>query len=351
MTQFGAPAVAELDVAALRDLAGQFQSNCVAELSRPFPQDPIRQLLGAVEAVLRSWNAQRAIEYLRLQGVSDEGGTAVTVQAMVFANKGVMSGSGVGFIRDPATGEKHLYADFLLDAQGQDLVAGTHATGQPESAIASIPGLDHQLRSICATLEAIFTDPQDFEFTVEDGTLWLLQTRAAKRTPWAALQIACDLVDEGLIDPDTALERLRPYDLHRISRVLATFTASVGSGSPTPTGTRSVRQHQPESASPPAGSPCDRTPRSRRLDTANPSSWSANKRPPNTSPPWPHVAKLTATGARTSHAAVVARQLGVVCFVNGQHMTIDLEAGRLSISGHHLDENDPTAMTKPGPVS
>ena len=141
---------------------------------------------------------------------------------MVFGNMGMNSGSGVGFTRDPASGEDRLYVDFLLNAQGEDIVAGRNAVGESEELIAAVPGLAHQLQQVRKRLEALFHDAQDFEFTVEDGTLWMLQTRSAKRTPLAALRIACDLVDEGLIDPNTAVQRLdgiRPrHDLNRTTR-------------------------------------------------------------------------------------------------------------------------------------
>ena len=150
----------------------------------------MQQLLGAVEAVLRSWNAERAVVYRRLRDLTDLTGTAVTVQAMVFGNMGTTSGSGVGFTRDPSTGENRLYLDFLLDAQGEDVVAGRKRSDDAAPSVAAIPGLGDELQRVRGTLEAIFADAQDFEFTVENGKLWLLQTRTAKRTPWAALQIA-----------------------------------------------------------------------------------------------------------------------------------------------------------------
>jgi pyruvate, orthophosphate dikinase len=215
----GVPAVAELDVAALRGVVRDLQDVYESAAGHPFPQDPMAQLLGAVEAVLRSWHGARAAAYRELEGLTGLAGTAVIVQAMVFGNMGVTSGSGVGFTRDPATGEDRLYADFLLNAQGEDVVAGRHATGDPEPLIAALPGLAHELQTVRRRLEALFGDAQDFEFTVEEGKLWLLQTRTAKRTPWAALHIACDLVDEELIDPATAVHRLGDYDLDSITRV------------------------------------------------------------------------------------------------------------------------------------
>ena len=215
----GVPDVSELDVAGLRDLVAELLEVYRATAGRPFPQHPMQQLLGAVEAVLRSWNAERAVAYRRLRDLTDLTGTAVTVQAMVFGNMGTTSGSGVGFTRDPSTGENRLYLDFLLDAQGEDVVAGRKRSDDAAPSVAAIPGLGDELQRVRGTLEAIFGDAQDFEFTVENGKLWLLQTRTAKRTPWAALQIACDLVDEGVIDPAVALDRLREYDIDGIVHV------------------------------------------------------------------------------------------------------------------------------------
>ncbi len=172
-----------------------------AELAgEPFPQEPLAQLESAVEAVFRSWRSPRALEYRRLHGIPDDLGTAVTVQAMVFGNMGNTSGSGVGFTRDPTTGENALYLDFLWNAQGEDVVSGRHAVQDGSAIKLRTPALDRQLRQVCEQLEHLFCDTQDFEFTIQEGRLYLLQSRAAKRTPWAALRVACDLVDEGVID-------------------------------------------------------------------------------------------------------------------------------------------------------
>ena len=171
--------------------------------------------------MLRSWRAPRAVEYHRLERLERLEhlvGTAVTVQAMVFGNLGAASGSGVGFTRDPATGADRLYFDFLVDAQGEDVVAGRRRAGVFRRLAETVPGLPDGLEGLRRTLESVFGDAQDFELTVEDRMLWLLQTRTAKRTPWAALQIVCDLVTEGCIDEATALERLAGYDLETIVR-------------------------------------------------------------------------------------------------------------------------------------
>ena len=225
------PDVDELDVAALRVVVDRFLELYRSLTGQPFRQDPMEHLRSAVESVLRSLSAPRAVDYRRLANLDDRAGTAVVVQSMVFGNMGMESGSGVGFTRDPATGEDRLYVDFLLNAQGEDIVAGRHAAGDATALIAGVPGLAHQLQHVREQLEALFHDVQDFEFTVENGVLWMLQTRDAKRTPLVALRIACDLVDEGLIDPSTAVERLAGYDLDAISTARLDTTATpIGCG-------------------------------------------------------------------------------------------------------------------------
>ncbi len=178
----------------------------------------MEQLLGAVEAVLRSWNDDKARHYRRINGIDDAMGTAVTVQAMVFGNNGGTSGAGVGFTRDPATGENRLYLDFLFNAQGEDVVSGRHAGHETCALSQRLPLVAAELARIRAVLEAEFHDMQDFEFTVENGRLYLLQTRAGKRTPWAALRIAVDMVGERLITPAQALIRLDGIALERLER-------------------------------------------------------------------------------------------------------------------------------------
>lgn len=329
--QHGVPDVSELDVASLRELVARLLAAYRSAAGRPFPQDPRRQLEQAVEAVLRSWDSERAVEYRRLQGVPDLPGTAVTVQAMVFGNLGSRSGSGVAFTRDPATGAHQMYVDFLPAAQGEDVVGGRRAaTGSPPL-VATVPRLDRQLESVGATLEELFADAQDFEFTVEDGELWLLQTRSAKRTPLAALQIACDLVDEGLIDPGVAVDRLSGYDLETIVVLRL-------EGEP---GVRPAGHATPASAGVAAGAVALDVDAARRLagqgqdailvrgtaSTADVAALAACR------------GLLTATGSRTSHAAVVARQLGVVCLVGCPDLSIDLDARQFRLGGRLFRES------------
>lgn len=332
LARHGLATVSELDAAALRDVVGNLKDLYRSVAGRAFPQDPMEQLLGAIEAVLRSWNAERAVEYRRLEGITGLAGTAVTVQAMVFGNRGVTSGSGVGFTRDPATGDNRLYVDFVLNGQGEDVVGGRHGAGDPEPLIAAVPGLADELQTLRRTLEAVFGDVQDFEFTVEDAKLWLLQTRSAKRTPWAALQIACDLVTEGVLDPAAALDRLRDYDLERISRTsLAPDLDIEPIGCATPAGIGVVS----------GGIALDAN-SAHRFAESGESVILVREETSTDDIAALAVCRglLTASGARTSHAAVVARQLGVVCLVNCTALSIDLPTRTLRIGSTQLGEHD-----------
>jgi pyruvate,orthophosphate dikinase len=326
----GVPSVSELDAEALRGVVQRFKASYRSATANAFPQDPVRQLRGAVEAVLRSWNADRAVTYRRREGLTDLVGTAVTVQAMVFGNLGTDSGAGVGFTRDPATGANRLYVDFLLDAQGEDVVAGRHRATNADALIGAVPGLAQKLQSTRRTLEELFHDAQDFEFTVEEGRLWLLQTRDAKRTPWAALQIVCDLVDEGLIEPATALERLAPYHLDDISRdrlAVETTVEPLAAGVPASTGVtvgRIACSAERARSYAEAGDAVILVRHDASTDDIAALTCCRGL--------------LTATGTRTSHAAVVARHLGLVCVVGCADLALDADDGRLRLGDRTLNE-------------
>ncbi len=330
------PDISELGVASLRELVGRLQLVYHSLTGRPFPQDPHEQLLGAVDAVLRSWNSERAVEYRRLQGLSGLPGTAVTVQTMVFGNLGLRSGSGVAFTRDPATGRNEMYLDFLPNAQGEDVVAGRHQVAGSGMLIASIPGMVRQLESVRRTLEELFSDAQDFEFTIEDGKLWLLQTRTAKRTALAALQIACDQVDEGIIEPAIALQRLDGYDLDQIKLLqLEHDTGIEPAGCATPASTGVAAGHvalDVDTALRLAGQDLPVILVREHASTADIAALAVCR------------GLLTATGSRTSHAAVVARQLGAVCLVNCADLSISPRGRQLQIGNHHLQEQDPITI-------
>lgn len=295
-----------------------------------FPSDPFQQLLAAVGAVFRSWNAPKAREYRTLHGLDDSLGTAVTVQAMVFGNAGGASGSGVGFTRDPSTGAKELYMDFLLDGQGEDVVSG-RSTARDAGLLQRVsPTVQASLRDACAALEATFGDMQDFEFTVEDGNLYFLQSRDGKRTPLAALRIAVDQVAEGLISKETALARLSAYDIGRLE--MRRFEK--------PEGTAALALATPASAGVAVGRVVTDSERAR--DAAAKGQDVILVRTDFSTDDIAGIAAaagiLTANGARTSHAAVIARQMGKVCLVDCAGLRVDDKRGRVVLNGREFSD-------------
>jgi pyruvate,orthophosphate dikinase len=326
-----APAASELDSAALEALTQEFLVLFAAHAGQPFPQEPRDQLAGAVEAVFRSWQSPRATEYRRLHHLDDLAGTAVTVQAMVHGNMGGTSGSGVAFSRNPATGENQLYVDYLANAQGEDVVSGRYPLQDSRSLQQTMPELYRQVRHVGRQLETLFGDAQDFEFTVQEGRLYLLQARRAKRTPWAALRIACELVAEGLIDPPTALRHLSTYDLDSIQwvRLQAPGQAPLCTGVPASAGVA-------------AGAIV--------FDVESAVRWAMSGRPPlllRSEISTTDIAGLaacagvlTSCGGRTSHAAVVARQLNKVCIVGCRALFIDSQRQSCRLGERWFHEGD-----------
>jgi len=252
---------------------------------------------------------------------------------MAFGNSGSTSGAGVGFTRDPATGSDGLYVDFLFNAQGEDVVSGRHAVRDTEHLSRRLPLIWGELQRIKAVLEREFHDMQDFEFTVEDGQLYLLQTRAGKRTPWAAVQIAVDMVHEGLLTPADALARLRPYDLERIERTRLAAEAShpepLTAAVPASIGVaRGVLAFDPRRAAELAAHGQHVILARSEIATGDIEGIAAAE------------GVLTATGGRTSHAAVVARQLGKVCLVGCSALSVDAGERSGVIAGQPLSEGD-----------
>ncbi|MDX1620583.1 MAG: pyruvate, phosphate dikinase, partial [Nitriliruptorales bacterium] len=297
-----------------------------------FPDDPRDQLIAAVEAVFRSWNGRRARNYRRLEGIPDDLGTAVNVQAMVFGNLGQDSGTGVVFTRDPATGAPEPYGDFLLSAQGEDVVAGVRNT-EPFAALADhFPDVHAQLVEVLDQLEDRFRDMCDVEFTVERGRLWVLQTRVGKRSAPAALRIAVDMADEGLISEEEAVRRFQPEQLERLlhpsfdpDATRTTLTTGLG-------------------ASPGAAS-------GRVRFTADEAEQHAEDGEavilvrPETSPEDLHglVAAhgvLTSRGGLVSHAAVVARGIGKPAVCGADEIQIDVESRCFSVGEIEVHEGD-----------
>ena len=323
----GAESPQDLDPLSLRDLARALAGLMPEITGHEMPPDPLQQIVAAIESVLQSWTSPWAREYRRINGLDETTGTGVLIQAMVFGNSGPHSGSGVGFTRNPSTGDRELFVDFLFNAQGEDVVAGRLPVAERQRLPQALPKVWTQLQSSTAVLEREFRDMQDFEFTVDGGRLYFLQTRPGKRTPWAALRIATDLVRERLLDPATALRRLAPYDLDAIGRVYV----------------------QPRSADIPLG---HATPASIGVATgaivfdADRARTIGGERPvilvrsELTTDDVAGLAAaqgvLTTCGGRTSHAAVVARQLGKVCLVGCADLHVDAGARECSLGGRRL---------------
>src|SRR6516165_3231354 len=203
----------DLDAKALQEVIAEYKKVVKKHAKRDFPQDPHEQLVMARDAVFRSWNNDRARHYRRINNISDDLGTAVNVQAMVFGNLGDTSGTGVGFTRNPANGEKEFYGEFLMNAQGEDVVAGIRTPLHIAELEKRMPEVYNQLREITSRLERHYRDVQDFEFTIQDGKLYMLQTRNGKRTGIAAVRIAIQMVEEGLITKEEAIFRVEPNQL------------------------------------------------------------------------------------------------------------------------------------------
>ena len=324
----------ELDEAALRHVVGRYEALIRTRTKRAFPQDPGQQLRMARDAVFRSWQNPRAKEYRRIYDIPDEIGTAVNVQMMVFGNAGDRSATGVGFTRNPATGEKEFYGEFLVNAQGEDVVAGIR-TPQPIHELAPLmPKAYTALRRITARLERHYRDVQDFEFTIQDEQLFMLQTRSGKRTGQAAVVIATDLVSEKLITPKQAIQLVDPESL---SQLLApVFDPDAWKQLP------AVARGLP--ASPGAAS-------GQAVFTAEDAvRWTNEGKPvvlirKETVPDDIHgmfVAQgvLTATGGMTSHAAVVGRQMGKPAIVGAGELQVEVAERRMSVRGRTVREGD-----------
>ena len=324
----------DLDEAALRDVVERFKRVARKKTSRDFPQDPLQQLKLARDAVFRSWQNPRAQEYRRIYDIPDHIGTAVNVQAMVFGNTGDRSGTGVGFTRNPATGAKEFYGEFLINAQGEDVVAGIRTPRPIRELETVMPKAYAQLRQITTRLEKHYRDIQDFEFTIQDEQLYMLQTRSGKRTGYAAVVIATDFVDEKLVAPRDAVKMVEPEALSQLLSPI--FDPKEWKALPLAT--------KGLPASPGAASgeivftadhAVEWTRRGRRVMLVR----------KETVPDDIHgmfVAQgiLTATGGMTSHAAVVGRQMGKPSVVGAGALQIDERARTLRVGGTTLKEGE-----------
>lgn len=325
----GAGGVQALDGEALERLVAIYE-DVIEQYSPGLAAEPMDQLNSATEAVYRSWMSERAVVYRKLHRLDDLAGTAVAVQAMVYGNCGSASGSGVAFSRDPSTGAAAPVIDVLFASQGEDVVSGSH-TPDTEAAIArSMPTVAAQLRDALRRLEDDFGDVQDVEFTIENGKLWLLQTRAAKRTPQAAVRFAIDFVREGRITPAQALQRLDGIDLSALAtRHLLDAGTPAACGTGASAGIAVGRAaFDPASAMrlAAAGDPIILV----RPDTttADVAGFAAA------------AGIVTAIGGRTAHAALVARQMGKPCVVGCVALAVEPGQHRARVDGATLNEGD-----------
>ena len=318
----------------LKEVIAGYKEVVKRELGREFPQDPKDQLLEAIKAGFRSWNNDRAILYRKMYGISDSLGTAVNVQSMVFGNSGNDSGTGVAFTRNPANGENKLFGEFLVNAQGEDVVAGIR-TPQPISEMAdAFPEVYAQFEKIANTLENHYKDMQDMEFTVEDRKLFMLQTRNGKRTAAAAVKVAVDLVKEGLIDKDTAVMRVEPDQINQLLHPV--FDAD------------ELKKASPVTKGLPASPGAATGQIVFSADDAAAFAAEGKKvilvreetSPEDLAGMVAAEGILTARGGMTSHAAVVARGMGKCCVSGCKEITVDEASKTLTVGGKVYTEGD-----------
>ena len=324
----------ELTAEDLKELANQFKAEYKSKIGEDFPTDPKEQLMGAIKAVFRSWDNPRANVYRRDNDIPYSWGTAVNVQMMAFGNMGNTSGTGVAFTRDPATGEKHLMGEFLMNAQGEDVVAGVRTPQKIDELKKVMPEVYDQFVNICHTLENHYRDMQDMEFTIEDKKLYMLQTRNGKRTAKAALKIACDLVDEGMISEEEAVLMIDPRNLDTLLH--PQFDAAA---------LKSAKPVAKALAASP-GAACGKV----VFTAEDAKEWAARGEKVvlvrlETSPEDIEGMKasqgiLTVRGGMTSHAAVVARGMGTCCVSGCSEIAMDEENKKFVLAGKTYVEGD-----------
>ena len=328
----GAKNDSDLDEGTLRNLVEEYKSLVRSSTGNEFPMDPTTQLWGAIEAVWRSWTLKKAVDYRRVNGIAESLGTAVNVVSMVFGNLGDDSGTGVAFTRNPSTGEKKFYGEFLINAQGEDVVAGIRTPLSIDEMRRKLPEAYTELRETEQRLERHFREMQDIEFTVERGRLYLLQTRTGKRTAAAAVLIATEMVDEGLIEPATAVRRVAPEQLDQLlhpvidSGVRATplctgLPASPGAASGIVVFDPDVAEHRAAAGEHVILVRDETTPEDFHGIVAA-------------------RAVLTARGGMTSHAAVVARGMGKCAVVGCREIHVDLDHRRFAVGGMSIAEGE-----------
>ncbi|WP_256621984.1 pyruvate, phosphate dikinase [Methanolobus chelungpuianus] len=322
----------QLTASALKQLADKFKDIIKKKTGSEFPQDPRRQLQMAIEAVFNSWNNQRAIRYRKLNNIPMDWGTAVNVQTMVYGNMGETSGTGVAFTRDPATGKKEFFGEYLMNAQGEDVVAGIRTPLTIATLAQKMPGAYTQLVDICQKLEKHFKDMQDIEFTIQEGKLYMLQTRNGKRTAAAALNIAVDMVNEGLIDKKTALMRVRPEQIDQLLHPMIDPSAKyevIATGLPASPGAAVGKvvftaEHAEEMAA-----------LNKKVILVR-----AETSPEDIGGMDAAQGILTVRGGMTSHAAVVARGMGKPCVAGCGALSIDIHEKVFTVNDLRIKEGD-----------
>jgi pyruvate, orthophosphate dikinase len=332
LKQDGLKYTSEMDTTALKNLCTEFKQVFKTATGTEFPQDPWKQLYSAISAVFNSWFSQRAETYREINKIDSTTGTACLIQSMVFGNSGGHSGSGVGFTRNPADGKNELFIDYLSNVQGEDIVSGRHNVDDVDTLQRKYPVIYSELQQIKEGLEKEFSDMQDFEFTIEQGELYLLQTRNGKRTPMATLCIAIDLVDEGLITITDALDMLKKinlkelysYKLHQ-SPDLTPITSGIIASTGIVSGIITLDEEKAKEYS-----KKNKTIVLVREETSTNDIGAMNLAD----------AVITVTGGRTSHAAVVARQLGTACIVGCHDIQIDMNRRCIYVEDQIYSEGD-----------
>ncbi len=318
-----------------RAITERFQAIIEKEAGIEFPQDPYEQLKLATEAVFASWNGRRAVDYRNAAGIAHDLGTAVNMVTMIFGNMGETSGTGVAFTRDPAAGEKVLYGDYLINAQGEDVVAGIRNTKPIAELQQDLPQAYAEFADICQKLEKHYLEMQDVEFTIEQGKLWMLQTRTGKRTAQAAIKIAVDMVSEGLISKEDAVLRVEPGQVDALLHPQFDPAAKAAAG----------RLAKGVNASPGAAVgrlyfDADTAERMAREEGQDVIMIRPETKPDDVHGMLAAKGILTSRGGATSHAAVVARQFGIPAVVGCDQLEIDLEKRAVKAGGTVLKEGD-----------
>ncbi|MDI6772463.1 MAG: pyruvate, phosphate dikinase [bacterium] len=328
----------DLDADDLRGIADDFRRLIKTERGTEFPQDPREQLRTAILAVFNSWQGKRAVDYRNFHGISHDLGTAVNVQVMVFGNMGLDSGTGVAFTRNPATGERGVFGEYLINAQGEDVVAGIRNPKPIAELAKELPKSHEEFLGVCEMLERHYREVQDLEFTIERGRLWILQTRSGKRTAQAAVKIAVEMAGEGLISEEEALLRVEPGQIDMLLHPRFDPRAKEAAAS----GGRLLARGLNASPGAAVGLAV--------FDADTAEEWGKAGRPvilvrPETNPDDVHgmlssKGILTSRGGATSHAAVVARGLGLPCVAGCEVLRVDVEARHLSVDGRKIRQGE-----------